>query len=88
MALATRRAARGIFVTSFTTASAFIVTSLSEVIPIRAFGTFSAVLVIIDFVLTLTLFPAQLLLHSRFTQTKCYRRLSARCCPCCTKSKK
>ena len=88
MALATRRASKAIFITSFTTASAFVATSMSEVIPIRAFGTFSALLVVIDFGLTLTVFPAFLILHHRITKLTCYRRRVEKCSLHCQRTKK
>lgn len=83
MALSTRRACRGIFVTSFTTAFAFVATSLSEVIPIRTFGTFSATLVVVDFALTLTLFPAFLLMHHRLTKQTWYKRAAGKLSQLC-----
>ena len=64
MALSLRRAAKAIFVTSLTTATAFVATALSEIVPISAFGYYSAILVVVDYLLTMLLFPPFLLIHN------------------------
>lgn len=59
------RSAQSVFNTSFTTASAFIVTGITPLVPISSFGIFAALTIIVCFVFTLTLFPTTILLWDR-----------------------
>lgn len=54
--------AQGVFNTSLTTASAFFATALNPVMPISSFGIYAAVAIIINYVLTITLFPTIVLI--------------------------
>ena len=60
MALTYRRASKAMFVTSFTTAAAFFSTGLSEVNPISSFGYFTSVLIVSNYCVTITMFPAMI----------------------------
>eukprot|EP00357_Protocruzia_adherens_P000973 CAMPEP_0115006634 /NCGR_PEP_ID=MMETSP0216-20121206/20623_1 /TAXON_ID=223996 /ORGANISM="Protocruzia adherens, Strain Boccale" /LENGTH=954 /DNA_ID=CAMNT_0002373267 /DNA_START=205 /DNA_END=3072 /DNA_ORIENTATION=- len=53
-----RRAAKAMFVTTITTFSAFLATAISDLAPISAFGIFSANLILANYFLVITLFPA------------------------------
>ena len=53
-----KRAGYAMFVTTFTTAIAFLATAFSTIIPIAAFGIWAALVVIINYLLMLTYFPA------------------------------
>ena len=59
------RSAQSVFNTSFTTASAFIVTGVTPLVPISSFGIFAALVIIVCFIFTLTLFPTTILLWDR-----------------------
>ena len=61
-----RRASKAIFVTSFTTMGAFFATSLSEVMPISAFGILSATMIAVLFVVNVLMFPPALFLYSLY----------------------
>lgn len=61
-----RRASKAIFVTSFTTMGAFFATSLSEVMPISAFGILSATMIAVLFVVNVFMFPPALFLYSLY----------------------
>jgi len=54
--------AQSVFNTSFTTASAFFATALNPVMPISSFGIFAALAIIINYIFTITLFPATVLI--------------------------
>ena len=57
MAYTFRRAFRQIGATASTTAFAFIANLLSKIMPIKAFGIFAAVVIIINYILVLTILP-------------------------------
>lgn len=59
------RSASSVFNTSFTTAAAFLVTATSPLIPISTFGIYAALVVIICYIFTLSLFPSTILLWDR-----------------------
>ncbi|CAK9029489.1 Protein dispatched homolog 1 (Protein chameleon) [Durusdinium trenchii] len=61
-----RRASGAIFNTSFTTFAAFMATSVSPVIPIRTFGFYAALVVLVNFGFVLTMYPAFVIMDHRF----------------------
>ena len=63
-----RRASKAIFVTSFTTMGAFFATSLSEVMPISAFGILSATMIAVLFFINVLMFPPALFLYSLYLE--------------------
>lgn len=64
--------------TSFTTAAAFFSTATSPIVPISTFGVFAALLVLLQFVLVITLYPAVLIVWYRFWRgRKWYRCFKA-----------
>ena len=65
MALTYRRASKAMLVTSLTTASAFLVTGFSDIMPISAFGILSATLILANYLLVISMYPAVLVLHHR-----------------------
>lgn len=68
-------------VTSSTTAAAFVATSFSEIMPISTFGTFSAILVPMNFILVVLMFPAVMVIHDRFIKYKyCLCLNGVMCC--------
>lgn len=52
-----RRAARTMFVTSFTTAAAFFINSFSPILAISSFGTFSGITVLMNYLSVILFFP-------------------------------
>lgn len=58
MAYSFRRASRAIAVTSSTTAAAFFANYFSPIMPIKSFGIFAGILVLINYVLTIMVFPS------------------------------
>lgn len=96
MALSYRRASKAMFVTSFTTASAFLATGFSDIMTISSFGFFAATLIVANYVLVITLFPAFLIIWHRCCSHICdydyccdriFRCCKRKCC-LCKKSKK
>eukprot|EP01122_Echinamoeba_exundans_P017937 TRINITY_DN987_c1_g1_i2.p1 TRINITY_DN987_c1_g1~~TRINITY_DN987_c1_g1_i2.p1 ORF type:complete len:785 (-),score=130.02 TRINITY_DN987_c1_g1_i2:1098-3452(-) len=60
-----RRAVGTMFVTSFTTAAAFLANVFSALVPIRMFGIFMAMIVVFNFLLVVTWFPSVLIICHR-----------------------
>ena len=53
-------------VTSLTTGSAFVLTSVSDVPSISTFGTFAAIVIALVYILTITWFPACVIIHEKY----------------------
>ena len=64
-AYAFKRAFRAIFVTSCTTAVAFLANALSDIRPICAFGIFTAILIPVNFIIVILVLPSVQLIHDR-----------------------
>ena len=86
MAYTFKRAFKAILVTSSTTSVAFLANGLSEIVPIRAFGIFAAIIIPVNFVLIILIMPAIQLIHDRYF-AKCftYAKIFGFCCKCCKK---
>lgn len=80
MAYTMRRASRTMFMTSSTTAVAFLATCFSPIMPIQAFGIYSAILVPMNFLLTCYFLPPCVILYEKTCKLNC--------CFICAKSKK
>ena len=61
-----RRAARAMTVTSITTAAAFLVTATSPIMPIGTLGVWASLLILIQFVLVITVYPCAVIIWERF----------------------
>ena len=79
MSFTYRRASKAMIITTGTTFFAFIATGLSPIIPISAFGFWAACVVLMNYVMVITLFPAILSLWYQYIKDK------ERCC--CKKNK-
>lgn len=75
-----RRAASAMFITSFTTMSAFVATSLSPLVEVASFGIYAAMLIFFDYVLVITLLPSATILWHNHMALK-----PNICCACCQK---
>ena len=58
-----RKAAKTTFVTSCTTMMAFLVSGISPLLPVRTFGIFSGLLVVINYIWVIVYFPTIIILH-------------------------
>lgn len=76
------RSSKAIFVTTFTTSAAFLVSSASPIMPIAAFGMFSAVMILMLFCFNVGLMPPLFTMRTRW----CDGALC--CCPCFARKKK
>lgn len=78
-----RRTGTAMAITSATTCSAFLCTLITPLTSIQSFGIFSAIVILIDYVLVMTLFCTSVVIyHDRFEdRSKC-----GCCCPCGTMS--
>ena len=70
MAYTFRRAVRAMAVTSSTTAVAFFVNITSQLMPIRAFGIFAGVIVLVNYLLVVTFFPPAILFYESYIDGK------------------
>lgn len=61
-----RRAVKAMGVTSFTTAAAFFSTAVSPIMPISTLGVWAGLLVLLQFVLVITMFPCAIIVWHRF----------------------
>ena len=79
-----RRAATAMLITSFTTMAAFIATAISPLAQVRSFGAFAALVILTDYILVITWFPACVVLYHRHIERR--RCCCGACCPClCSK---
>lgn len=73
-----RRAVKAMSVTSVTTAAAFFVTATSKIMPIGTLGVWAALLILLQFVLVITIFPCATIIWHRFfrvrTVTNCFKK--------------
>jgi len=75
-----RRAGLAMFITSLTTASAFVATAVTSPIPtLQVVGIFAAAVIIIDYVLVMTFLCASVVVYHNW-----FERKPALCCVCCT----
>ena len=64
MAITYRRASKSMFVTSFTSAAAFVVAALtSDIMPIKSLGLMGSVLLVVNYFLVCSVFPAFLVIR-------------------------
>jgi hypothetical protein len=69
------RTGQAIFNTSFTTTVAFLSTSVSKVMPMKTCGYYAALCIVMNYIFTMTLFPAAIVIyHRRLAGKRC-------CCP-------
>lgn len=80
MAYAFRRGVRAMSVTSSTTAVAFFANALSPIMPIRAFGIFTGLLIPMNFLLVVLIMPPTVIWWERNVKNK------HKCCCCGKKS--
>jgi predicted RND superfamily exporter protein len=78
MAYSFRRGVRAMTVTSSTTAVAFFANAMSPIMPIRAFGIFTGVLIPINFFLVVMIMPPAVIYFETVIQPKNF----ACCCFC------
>ena len=77
MAYTMRRASRTMFMTSCTTAVAFLATCFSPIMPIQAFGIYSAILVPMNFLLTCYFLPPCVILYEKTCKNNCFFIINA-----------
>ena len=82
VAFAYARALQAIFNTSFTTAFAFLATSISPIMPLHTFGVFAAIAILMNYGLVMTVTPAVWVLCDRAGPGRCgaARAGMASCC--------
>ena len=78
-----KHASLSIFVTSLSTASAFLANMVSEITSIRCFGLFSALCIICNFVFMITWVPAVIVLMDKINQFIWKKMNSGICCKRC-----
>lgn len=73
MSWAYRRAVKAMFVTSMTTAAAFFVTASSPIMPISTLGIWSGLLVLVQLLLVIILYPCALIIWHRFWRLRTWK---------------
>ena len=77
-------------ITSFTTACAFFSNTVNYVIPVGLFGAFMALLVVLNYILVCTMFPAAVVVYHFFLEDRTWKNIlrwpkrsqgQGRCCP-------
>ena len=63
-----RRAAKAMLVTSSTTAFAFLSSGFSALMPIKSFGYFAAIIIPMNFLLVIALYPALIIVEERIVK--------------------
>ena len=82
MAYTFRRAVRAMAVTSSTTSVAFFVNISSALMPVRAFGIFAGVIVLVNYLFVVLFFPPSVILYERHIEGKISMCTKAICgCP-------
>lgn len=76
-----RRAAKAMFITSFTTIVAFLSNVPSPLLALSSFGVFSAVLVFVNYCSVVTFFPAVVVMYESHRKGKCCCCLFTTCRP-------
>ena len=66
LSLTWKKASWASFVTTFTTAVAFLANVFSKLMPIQTFGIFAAIMVPVNYLLVVFVFPAVLMVHERY----------------------
>ena len=69
-----KRAAKAMLVTSSTTAFAFLASSFSKLVTIKAFGIFAAVIIPINYILVITIYPALVIVQEKYIN-RCWNRI-------------
>ena len=67
-----RTAAKQMLVTSLTSSVAFLSCTLSKIMPIRAFGVFATIVVLVCYVITIHVQPLVYFIYERYIQRKNY----------------
>ena len=71
MAYAFKRAAKAIAVTSSTTSVAFAANGASPIIPIRAFGIYAAIIVLVNYLMVVMVMPSIQIIYEIHFKHKC-----------------
>ena len=78
MAYTYRRATRAMSITSSTTAAAFLANVFSPIMPIRSFGIYAGIIVFLNFILVICIFPSATIIYENYLVKIC--RCQIYCC--------
>jgi protein dispatched 1 len=70
LAFAFRRATRAIALTSSTTSAAFMANVFSPLMPIVQFGVYAGIIILVNYVLVVFLFPSATIIYDRYFKNK------------------
>ena len=71
MAYAFKRATKAIAVTASTTSVAFAANGFSPIIPIRSFGIYAAIIVLVNYMMVVMIMPSVQMIYERKFKDKC-----------------
>ena len=80
MSAVIHKACGSIFITSLTTASAFAANAFSIITCLKCFGTYCAIVIVVDFVLMLTYVPALVIIYETSVKERCCKSSSSGGC--------
>jgi len=85
MSYAFKRAGKAMLITSCTTATAFFATTVSKLLPIKAFGVWAGWVILFNYLYFIVMYPCVIMIQHYYKNIRCcYFGL---CCPCgCCKS--
>lgn len=77
MAYTMRKASSAMLITSVTTAASFLATGISPIMPLVSFGIFSALVVVVNYILIITVLPSVYFLYDRHVSRhfRCFHAL-------------
>eukprot|EP00304_Pavlova_gyrans_P003291 CAMPEP_0206043366 /NCGR_PEP_ID=MMETSP1466-20131121/8608_1 /ASSEMBLY_ACC=CAM_ASM_001126 /TAXON_ID=44452 /ORGANISM="Pavlova gyrans, Strain CCMP608" /LENGTH=1075 /DNA_ID=CAMNT_0053418169 /DNA_START=32 /DNA_END=3255 /DNA_ORIENTATION=+ len=76
-----KQAVSAMFTTTATTVLSLITTASSTIPAISTFGIFAALVVLFDYLLVITWFPAMVIVYTRYIEPRCHNVCA--CLPCC-----
>merc|ERR1719168_108005 len=80
MSYAFKRAGKAMLITSCTTATAFFATTVSKLLPIKAFGVWAGWVILFNYLYFIVMYPTLIMMQHYYKNLRCcYCGL---CCPC------
>lgn len=70
MAYSWKRSVKALLVTSSTTCVAFLSNAMSNIIPIKAFGLYAAIIIPVNFFIVITMLPPMLLFYDKYLSSR------------------
>jgi predicted RND superfamily exporter protein len=69
-----KRAGKALAVTACTAAAAFFSNCFNSIMPIRAFGIYAGIIVLVNYVIILILMPPMIVFHEKYLANRCFSK--------------